>query len=135
MTYLKPLSAHRSVRAMEVNHISEDILNEAPSIEDALDAFEAFCYEVEARPLLAAWGTYFDVTFMKSFYKKLGRKWKFSYRCLDLKSIAIWEMSKRGKLATGGVDTFLEFAGLEFEGKPHDALDDIRNTIRIIQAL
>lgn len=138
MSYLKPTSTHRSRRAMEVNHIEEDILALADDANDVLDRFEKWAMEKTGsdRPLLAAWGTYFDVTFLRAFYKKLGRKWIFSYRCLDLKSIAIWEVSKRGgDTAAGGVDTFLDMLGLKFEGKPHDALDDIRNTIRIIQNL
>lgn len=137
-TFLKPLSAHRSKRAMEVNGISSDILDAAPEANEALDAFERWAFEATGsdRPLLAAWGTYFDVTFLRAFYKKIGRKWPFSYRCLDLKSIAIWEVSKKdGDTAAGGVETFLNLLGLEFNGTQHDALDDIKNTLRIIQNL
>lgn len=137
-TFIKPLSAHRSKRAMEVNGIPDHILDMSPEPNEALDAFERWAFEASGsdRPLLAAWGTYFDVTFLRQFYKKIGRKWPFSYRCLDLKSIAIWEVSKKGgDTAAGGVDTFLNILGLKFDGREHDALDDIRNTLRIIQNL
>lgn len=136
-TYLQPTSPHRNPKAMEVNGISEETLAGAPTADQALDLFESWCVQYTGkRGLLAAWGTYFDVVFMRAMYKKLGRRWPFSYRCLDLKTIAIWEMSKRGgDTATGGVDTFLKMLGLEFEGTAHDAMDDIRNTMRIIQNL
>lgn len=134
---LKPTSDYRSAKAMEVNGISEERLADALKAEDALQMFEDWAFfHVGDRPLLAAWGTYFDITFMRAFYKRLGRKWPFSYRCLDLKSIAIWEVSKKGgDTATGGVDTFLKFLGLSFEGTEHDGLDDIKNTVKIIQHL
>jgi len=135
--YLKPTSPHRNPKAMEVNKISEETLAEAMTADQCLDIFESWCKQhAGKRPLLAAWGTYFDVSFMRQFYKKIGRHWPFSYRCLDLKTIAIWEVSKRGgDTAAGGVDTFLNLLGLEFEGTAHDALDDIKNTVRIIQNL
>lgn len=138
MSYIRPTSSHRSKRAMEVNHIEEEVLALADDAYEVLERFEKWAFEASGsdRPLLAAWGTYFDVTFLRQFYKKIGRKWPFSYRCLDLKSIAIWEVSKKGgDTAAGGVDTFLKMLGLTFEGKEHDALDDIRNTIKIIQNL
>jgi len=136
MTFLKPTSDYRNLKAMDVNGISEEHLALSPDPNEALERFEEFCLKYDKRPLLAAWGTYFDVTFLRQYYKKIGRKWIFSYRCLDLKSIAIWEVSKRDKeTAAGGVHTFLEILGLKFEGKPHDAIDDIKNTLKIIQNL
>lgn len=138
MVVIKPTSNYRDPKAMEVNKISEEVLEMALTNDVALDKFEQFCFSTSGsdRPLLAAWGTYFDVTFLRAYYKRIGRKWPFSYRCLDLKSIAIWEVSKRdGDTASGGVETFLNLLGLEFEGNAHDALDDIRNTLRIIQNL
>lgn len=135
-TYINPTSTYRNERAMEVNKISEKTLEKAPSPEMALNEFEkwVFLEGGERPPLLAAWGTYFDVTFLRAFYKRLDRAWPFSYRCLDLKSIAIWEEAKKGHSASGGLNKFLEFVGLEFKGQAHDALDDIINTVRIIQS-
>lgn len=134
-TYIAPTSNHRNPRAMDANKIPESVLESAPNNQSALDRFEEFAFRVDARPLLAAWGTYFDVTFLKAYYKKIGRKWPFSYRCLDLKTIAIWEQAKKEESASGGVETFLGLTGQSFDGTPHDALDDIRNTIKIIQKL
>jgi DNA polymerase III epsilon subunit-like protein len=134
-TYLKPESSFRNPEAMAVNKITEETLESAPTSDRALANFETFCkFQAGDRPMLAAWGTYFDVTFLREFYHHIGRKWPFSYRCLDLKTIAIWEASKRGESAEGGVSKHLELLGLEFEGEQHDALADIKNTMRIVQA-
>lgn len=132
--YIAPTSDFRNPEAMAVNKISEETLSKALMCQGALERFESWSQQFSDRPLLAAWGTYFDVTFLREYYRKIGRKYPFSYRCLDLKSIAIWEAAKRGQSAEGGVHTFLEMNGLTFEGNPHDGLDDIINTMRIIQA-
>ncbi len=131
--YLKPLTSYRNPEAMEKNQITEEMLDAALEAETTLEAFEKFCWEVDKRPMLAAWGTYFDVGFLRGYYRKMGRKWPFSYRCLDLKSIAIWEAAKLGDSDSGGVTGFLERNGMKFEGREHDGLDDILNTMRIIQ--
>lgn len=132
-TYLHPSSGFRNPEAMAINKISEETLKQAPEADEALSCFESFALDVDRRPLLAAWGTYFDVVFLKEFYRQVGRKYPFSYRCLDLKSIAIWEAAKKGDSYSGGVSGFLERNGLTFEGNPHDGLDDIINTMKIIQ--
>ncbi len=132
-TYIKPTSDFRNPEAMNVNKISEEILANAMDAEEALSCFESFALDVEKRPLLAAWGAYFDVVFLKEFYRKIGRKYPFSYRCLDLKTIAIWEAAKMEDSVSGGVSAFLEKNGLIFEGTTHDGLDDIVNTMKIIQ--
>ncbi len=135
--FIKPMSDYRNPEAMRVNEISEETLAAGRDPQQSLADFEEWAMRKTGmdRPLLAAWGTYFDITFMRAYYKKIGRKWPFSYRCLDLKSIAIWEAAKKDQSAAGGVDTFLKLNNLEFKGKAHDALSDIINTIRIIQSL
>ncbi len=138
-TYIKPLDDHRSLEAMFVNGISEKTLSEAPTPIEALEAFEQFCFQEGARrPLLGAWGVYFDHPFLKDYYKRVGRKPPFSYRCLDLKSMAIWEASKRGQLLNGkglgqGVDGFMQLLGIPFQGVRHDGLADIKNSMAILQ--
>lgn len=132
---MRPLTQHRNIEAMEVNKISEDDLDEAAHPMQVLSQFEELALSVDSRPILGAWGTHFDVVYLQDTYKKLKRDYPFSYRCVDLKSIAIWEMSKKCKSPTGGVSRFLEAIGLEFEGTPHKALDDIKNVVRILQHL
>lgn len=137
-TLVKPMTAHRNPEAMAVNCISAKQLLKAPNATDALAAFEAFAFQVGKRPILAAWASYFDVPFLESLYARAGRKFPFSYKNIDLKAIAVWEAAKHdmrtGDLKVGGgVSGFLQLLGLEFEGTPHDGLDDITNSVRILQ--
>ena len=134
---IRPTTSHRNPEAMAVNKISEDSMMISRYPNAVLKEFAEFCKEetVEDRPLLGAWGAYFDIVFLKESFYKYGIEYPFSYRCVDLKSIAIWEMAKRDDSASGGVYRFLEKLGLSFEGTQHDALADIKNTMRIIQKL
>ena len=128
--FIKPLDLYRNQKAMEVNKISEEILKTATPLIEALEMFESFC---DNDNILASWGAYFDVPFLKAQYNKIFRKWPFSYRSFDLKSIAIWESAKRNVPTSSGVSRFLNTINKEFIGTPHNALDDIRNTIEILR--
>ena len=128
--YIKPLDSYRNPEAMAVNKIPEECLTNAINLNDALEMFENFCGDDHR---LACWGTYFDVPFLFAQYKKIGREWPFGYRCFDLKSAAIWESAKHDKPMTSGVMKFLKSINKEFKGTPHDALSDIKNTIRILE--
>lgn len=134
-SYLKPYTDYRNPEAMAVNGISEETLDNAAFGDAVLHGFEEFAAQVGYRPILAAWGAYFDVPFLEAYYEKIGRKYPFSFKSVDLKSIAIWEQSKRDKDATGGLGAFVERLGLEFEGTAHDALDDIVMSVKVIQKL
>ncbi len=135
---MAPTSPHRDPKAMEINKIFEEMLSvysKDPGV--VLDHFERWARSRTGMqtPMLAAWGTTFDVSFLKAYYKKIGREWIFSYKTLDLKTIVVWELAKRNKTISGGVEDILKDMGLEFIGVPHNALDDITNTLRIIQKL
>lgn len=139
-TYIKPMSEHRNQKAMAVNEISEAMLFDAPRLDHVLTMFEDWSFQIGPRPILAAWGSYFDIPFLEAMYARIGRRYPFSYKNLDLKTIAIWEAAKSdvdiSALPKGsGVVGFLDMLGLEFQGYQHDALDDIKNTMRIIQTL
>ena len=128
--YIQPLDSYRNPKAMAVNKIPEEYLTNAISLNDALEMFESFC---DGDNRLASWGAYFDIPFMRAQYTKISREWPFGYRCFDLKSAAIWESAKHDKPMTSGVMKFLKSIDKEFEGTPHDALSDIKNTVRILE--
>lgn len=128
--YIKPLDSYRNIEAMNVNQIPEELLKNALTLEESLIMFESFC---DGDILLAAWGAYFDIPFLKKQYKKIQRKWPFSYKVLDLKSIAIWESAKRDTPISDGVSRFLKSLNKSFIGQQHNALDDIKNTIEILR--
>jgi DNA polymerase III alpha subunit (gram-positive type) len=130
--FIQPLTTHRNQKAMAVNKISEDTLATADTLQNALELFENFCKDTK---MLGAWGSYFDVAFLKEQYKKIYKDWPFGYRSIDLKSIAIWEFAKIDAPLSGGVFKACERLAIPFEGTAHDGLDDIKNTIKILQKL
>lgn len=130
--FVKPLTSHRNPKAMAINKISEDTLETAYTLENALSLFENFCKDTK---MLGAWGSYFDVAFLKEQYNKIHRDWPFGYRSIDLKSIAIWEFAKMNAPLSGGVFKACERLAIPFEGTAHDGLDDIKNTVKILQKL
>lgn len=131
--YVKPLDNHRSKEAMNVNNITENILNEAYTLNEILTMFEEYCSNIK---ILASWGNYFDIPFLRKQYEKLNRKWPFSHRSYDLKTIALWEMAKKDKiLKYGGLKEMLDISGIEFKGVQHNSLDDIKNSIYLIKNL
>jgi DNA polymerase III epsilon subunit-like protein len=130
--YIKPLDSYRSCKAMEVNQISEETLKTALTLHEALILFESFC---EKENILASWGAYFDIPFLKAQYEKINKKWPFSHRTFDLKTVAIWELAKRDIQMTGGVKKILNALNKEFVGIQHDSLDDIKNAVEILRYL
>lgn len=130
--HIKPLDSYRNPKAMEVNKISEDTMNNAFLLSEALEAFESFCDEDN---ILASWGAYFDIPFLKAQYDKIHREWPFSYRTFDLKTVAIWEFAKRDMPLTSGINRFLIHLNKKFEGTPHNAIDDIRNSVKLLRYL
>ncbi len=130
--FVKPLDSYRNPKAMSVNKITEDTLLTGFSLNDTLELFESFC---ETEYVLASWGTYFDIPFLKEQYKKIGRKWPHGHKTFDLKTVAIWEMAKRNISEQGGVQKMLETLHLQFKGIQHDALDDIKNSVEVLKNL
>ena len=132
-TYVKPLTEARDPEAMSIHKIDETLLGKSPELEDALILLEGFVGGLKVSP--AAWGVTFDCIFLREQYAKIGRKYPFHYRCLDLKSIVIWELSKHGYSKWSGVESCLKAMGLKFEGSQHDALDDILNVVRMLRII
>jgi len=131
-TFIKPLDEHRNKQAMLVNNIKEEELKYAPILEEALLMFESFC---EDDKILASWGSFFDIPFLRKQYEKINRKWPFGYKTIDLKSIGIWESSKKDLgLIKGGLSEYLEMNGSVFDGIKHNSLDDIKNTVKLIKS-
>lgn len=133
--YVRPTTPFRAPAAMAVNKITEETLEAARHNHEVLTEFEDFARlgTGSNRPELAAWGAYFDVTFLRDYYRKIGRRWPFSYKSLDLKAISVWEASSRGLNANAGQISMGQLLGIPFEGKEHDGLADIKNSVKIIR--
>jgi DNA polymerase III subunit epsilon len=139
-TYIQPLTETRDNEAMMVNKISEETLALAPKHKYALSEFEAFAKKSGMPAILMAWGAYFDVPFLHTYYDRVYRDWPFQWRSVDLKSIAMWELAKRDLLhktdgrpmVFPGLTTCMKIMGLEPTGRKHDGLDDIRNAVNLV---
>ncbi len=129
---IKPLNSFRDQRAMKTHGHSENELKTAPILEEVLTMFESFC---DTDRLLASWGNYFDIDYLEEQYKKIYRKYPFKKRSMDLKSIAIWEMSKRNIPISSGIKRFLQALNRDFDGIEHNAIDDIKNTVELLRIL
>lgn len=65
----------------------------------------------------------------------VGARWLFGRRWIDVKTLYIgWRMAQ-GKEGAGGLAKSMGLLGLEFLGRPHNALDDSLNTFRAFRAL
>jgi DNA polymerase III alpha subunit (gram-positive type) len=128
--YIKPIDNHRNTEAMNINKISEETLANAMSLNEVLELFENFCGKGIT---LSCWPANFDIPFLKCQYEKIGRKWIFGHRFIDLKTIAIWESAKRNNPVKGGIIKHLLSQNKKFEGTQHDALSDIKNAVSIIK--
>lgn len=134
--YLKPQTTFRDARSMKINGISEDILDTAEDFYVGMKMFEDFCKEQTGMhcPVFMAWGAYFDVDFLEESYRRFGRVFPFSHKSVDLKSIATFEISKRNIECNMGLHTVCNVLFDTFEGTPHDALDDIKNAVRVVRS-
>lgn len=128
--FIKPLDSYRNTKAMEVNKISEETIADGMSLNNALELFENFCGK---NKLIGSWPSGFDWPFLRKQYEKIGRTYPFGRKVVCLKSIAIWEMSKRNMEVRGGIKKVIELLNKEFIGTPHNAIDDIKNSIYILQ--
>lgn len=129
--YIKPLDDYWSQEAEKVNGLSKSFIEEnGKPLAEVLMEFERWTL---GERVLGAWGTYFDVQFLKAQYEKVHRPYPFDWRDFDLKTVAMWELGKQGKATMKGVEHCLKKLGLTFEGDAHSALDDIKNCVRILQ--
>jgi len=134
-SFIKPSTEYRDAKAMSINLISEETLATAPALTDVMAELWQFATANtgSTQPVLAAWGPTFDVVFIQSVCRNAGIELKYNFRHIDIKSIAWWELARRGT-SSNGVTGYLKKMGLDFEGPKHEALSDIVNTCRLLQS-
>ena len=115
--------------SMAVNKISMEELKTAPDFKTVIDEFhEAFCLDPIV-PTISGWNVWFDVDFMRVLYDKVGKKWPFGHRFLDLQSVAQFFSGFRGVSLEKLVDYYIK------EKQTHRAIDDTRHTVQILRIL
>ncbi|MFA5997087.1 MAG: 3'-5' exoribonuclease [Candidatus Paceibacterota bacterium] len=98
------------------------------SLEELMNSFLKWIDEGEDKTL-AGQNPSFDRDFLNNSFARAHIGWHFSYRTLDLNSMAYMDMIKRGlpvqhknNRADLSLDTILKYLGLPEEPKPHHGL-------------
>lgn len=131
--FARPLEKDVEIFAMNVHKIPINDILRSEHIEKVLNEFERWIGKPRDY-YLAAWGTNFDINFLREQYKKLNRQYPFSYRCIDLKSIVLYELARRNiRFKYTGLKSICKLMKLPFEGRAHDGLTDAKMSIKLIQ--
>lgn len=98
------------------------------SLKELMDNFLKWVEQCEDKTL-AGQNPSFDRDFLNDSFSRASIGWHFSYRTLDLNSMAYMDMIKRGipvqhknDRADLSLDTILKYVGLPEEPKPHHGL-------------
>jgi inhibitor of KinA sporulation pathway (predicted exonuclease) len=142
-SYIKPSFGRRNVKAMACHNIPEEVFNTAVPFFDVAKEIDAHLQPNPTKHFLpAAWGPYFDVSFLFAEYKRIGRAFPFAYpdfpnviRSFDFRSAAMTELSRLGIFKWDGIAGAMSAVGLSFEGSPHDAFCDIKNSVALFKFL
>jgi ribonuclease T len=133
---LKPESTKATAEALEVSHLSMDILEvmgQTPA--DAMTQFAAWVAETVPdghRPVFVGFNAVFDWMFVADYFERhLGRN-PFGYTALDIKSFAM------GRLGGTWADTSMKVLAVKYlSGRPlaHHALSDAQDQAALFRAL
>jgi DNA polymerase III epsilon subunit-like protein len=116
--------------ALAVNGFTEDECRDPKrrELQDVMHEFLAWVEPIEEKTLVGQ-NPCFDRNFMNDSFRRSGIGWNFSYRTLDLHSIAYTDHIRRGIPVptehdrTGlNLDGILRYVGIPEEPKPHNGL-------------
>jgi len=123
-------------KATGITGITDEMLAGQPAFLEAGRRFAEWVWQSGKNYLMASWGTHYDIPVLRYEYRRTTGKYPLLGKALCLKSVAYSFFWTRGVgIRRMGVETALRCLGLEFEGKPHRALDDARNEARILRAV
>jgi DNA polymerase III epsilon subunit-like protein len=115
--------------SMAVNRIRMEDLRSAPDYQTVIGEFNhRFCSN-QSIPTIAGWNVWFDMAFMRILFERVGMKWPFGHRFLDLQSVAQFFSGFRGVSLEETVQSLLG------EKQTHRAIDDTRHTVKVFQHL
>jgi len=113
---------------IELTGIQQHHVDQAPSVAEALKAFWLWVENAGCGGKILAWGD--DIILLRRASRELGVQVP-KLRDLNFKEMVKWIKSARGLPEKGGLGSTLTQFGLQFDGVPHNALDDARNTGRL----
>lgn len=134
-TYVKPEHNAIESKIKKLTGITDEMVADAPRFNDALKSFLNWCLKSGDKIKIYAWSD--------SDYKQIKKEVNFKFFDIEEKYKPLiekewWDFQKEFDKHIGfehqiSLKMALEMAGIEFEGKEHDALDDARNTAELIQ--
>ena len=129
-SYVKPLTDHRNPEAMASHGIPEVTLAAAPHCKVVLEEFMQWCRSVAGgrRYILSAWGTHFDIPYLRMQHRKIHEEYPHPGRSFDAKTYATAALVKEHGVNTQGARNCIKTAdrlGADVEGlQLHSAKDD-----------
>ena len=122
--------AAQKVHKIDFNYAKENGL----SLEDCISKFEAWCGDPHVY-YLCSWGVMFDISYLQEAYRKVNRKYPFSYRTYDAASVVRFFVASMGLLHKRcGEGACAKVLGISTEHeKKHNALYDSELTVRLLQ--
>jgi len=127
-TFVKPINDPQlSPFCMSLTHICQADVDSAPEFAKAMRLLDQWC--AGRSKLWSSWGNY-DAKMLKSEQKLKGVDSDFM-KMIHFNLKRAWRLSSKQRHRTG-LGSTLEYLGLPFEGTAHRALDDARNTARIL---
>lgn len=128
VTYVRP-ETRISDTAEAVHGLKLTDLREAPSISEAIRAFDAYA---PPDAILCGHNIAFDAAFLKAAYTTAGIKFPFDYHFLDVWSVSFFLLeTQRIKLDPHNLTALCDLYGIPRSHK-HDALEDVRATALIL---
>jgi len=122
--------------AMDTHKIPKEKLINAPKFEEVIGKFEEWVGPNKQHYQLASWGDSFDFPFMQAQYYKIGKKWPFFYRYMDLRSIFQWEKMKLGSHDEYKLKDYCREYGITVnEQAYHTARGDVYLLVKLLHAI
>lgn len=124
----EPLSAE----IIELTGISDELIADQATAVDVLRD-ELVALDKEFAPFVnpVVWGIG-DESRVKDFVRQAGLDFPiWGHRTIDVKTIYVFNQLIKAKSAKAGLKSALSTYKLNFEGRPHRAMDDARNTLRL----
>ncbi|MCR5025590.1 MAG: exonuclease domain-containing protein [Lachnospiraceae bacterium] len=134
-TYVKPEYNDHIVRKIRnLTGISDEMVMEAPLFKEALKMFTSWCMEEGDDITIYAWS--------ESDYEQISKEMILKHYGMSDNERLILENewsdfqhefdSNLGFERRASLNLALELGGIEFSGREHDALDDARNTAKLL---
>lgn len=130
--FIKPkLNPTLSSFCTELTSIEQHHIDGADDFQDVIWEFEDWLEPNSGDFLLASWGDYDKQQLLRDGeLHELQLPWLDHFLCLKMSHSKLLNLKE-----PVGVKTALEFTGQTFDGTSHRAIDDARNTGRILQEM